>query len=75
MCSIELIDWKGDFWQLIWVGAPKTYLHNGEIYWKAWWYAPARPKELINYYEVPLPIFTDWFTTTKEQLKVTGMIK
>ena len=61
MTYIDLIDFKGDYWHLIYANAPQKYLHNGNAYWKAWWYAPDRPKELKNYTEVPLPIFTDWW--------------
>ena len=62
MTTIQLIDHKGDFWELVWAGTASRYLHNGEAYWKAWWYAPERPHELRNYAEVPLPIFTEWWT-------------
>jgi len=60
MCIIDLIDQKGEWWQLMWA-APSRYLHKGEAYWKAWWYAPVRPHEFRNFDEVPLPIFTEWW--------------
>lgn len=61
MINVQLIDHKGDFWDLTWANAPQRYLHQGECYWKSWWYASERPAELKNYSEVPLPIFTDWW--------------
>lgn len=61
MTTIDLIDLKGEQWQLI-HSHTIPYLHKGEKYWKAWWFAPVRPDELRNYDEVPLPIFTDWWT-------------
>lgn len=57
---IEVIDNKGDRWQLVWTNADR-YLHNGHAYYKAWWYAPTRPYEFRNFDEVPIPIFTDWW--------------
>lgn len=61
MTCIELIDNKGDYWELLWANAPVPYLYNGDKYWKAWWYTPERPDDFRNYYEVPLPIFTEWW--------------
>lgn len=60
MNIIKLTDFKGQNWELIYT-QPQKYLHQGEAYWKVWYLAPARPDELKNYNEVPLPIFTEWW--------------
>ena len=61
MIEIELIDFKGDYWRLMWPGACSRYLHKAEAYYKAWWYVGEGPDELKNYPQIPLPIFTDWW--------------
>lgn len=61
MVIIDIIDYKGDYWQLIWANSSQSYLYKGHTYWKAWWHTPERPNELKNYITVPLPIFTDWW--------------
>jgi len=58
---IDIIDHKGEHWQLTYIKAAQKYLHKGEAYWKAWWYATKRPHEFRNYATIPLPIFTDWW--------------
>ena len=60
MTVIKVTDFKGDNWALVYT-RPQKYLHKGDCFWKVWYYASVRPKELKNYSEVPIPIFTDWW--------------
>ena len=61
MTLIDLVDYKGDTWQLFAANKCTRYLHKGQVYWQLWWYAPVRPHALRNYNEVPLPVFADWW--------------
>lgn len=64
MSEIKLIDFKGDYWHLIYDGAAR-YLHEGGAHFKAWWYIVEGPKFLnengAQYSEISTPIFTEWF--------------
>ena len=61
MAIVELIDYKGDYWKLMYPGAVSRYLYKGDAFYKAWWYVLKGPQELHGYQEIPLPIFTEWF--------------
>ncbi len=61
MITIELIDQKGEFWELIWANSITPSLYKGSLWYKGWWYAIEIPHELRNYSDIPLPVFTEWW--------------
>ena len=61
---IEVVDFKNDYWKLT-PGSYRPfslYLHKGDAYWKIWMKVHTGPRELRNYPEIPLPVFTDWWS-------------
>jgi hypothetical protein len=59
--EIEIIDFKGGCWKVMFFEKAQRYLHKGCVYWRVWVQAPERPNELKTYEEIPLPIFTEWW--------------
>ena len=59
MNTIELIDFKGDFWSLM---LPCVYQRNKQGLVVMWVYVDDGPRPLVNWYpQIPIPIFTEWW--------------
>ena len=56
MPVITLIDWKGDYVELIFTGAYKTS-RAGLV--ETWVYVAG--DYIDNFWQIPLPIFTEWW--------------
>ena len=59
MTQLKLIDFKGDYWDLM-LGAIQIHKQTNIHY--CHWYVLQGPHELRNYQVINTPVFTEWWS-------------